>query len=91
MFADKAISALKSSGSQGVLVTGLDDDAAQAVVLAVNTYLSSAAFQPEQPKLIRQGNAKEVQEAFQAIEAGSVSGLISVGVNQYFLLPMEMH
>jgi molybdopterin-containing oxidoreductase family iron-sulfur binding subunit len=84
VFADKAISALKSSGSQGVLVTGLDDDAAQAVVLAVNTYLSSAAFQPEQPKLIRQGNAKEVQEAFQAIEAGSVSGLISVGVNPVF-------
>ena len=82
--ADKAISALKSSGSRGVLVTGLDDDAAQAVVLAVNTHLSSKAFQPQQPKLIRQGNSKEVQDAFQAIEAGSVSGLISVGVNPVF-------
>jgi len=82
--ADKAVAALQNSGAQGVLVSGLDDDIAQAAVLAVNAQLKSEAFQPEQPKLIRQGNAKEVQAALNAIEAGSVSGLIAVGVNPVF-------
>ena len=85
--ADKAVAALQNSGAQGVLVSGLDDDIAQAAVLAVNAQLKSEAFQPEQPKLIRQGNAKEVQAALNAIEAGSVSGLIAVGVNPVFTSP----
>ena len=38
----------------------------------------------ESPKLIRQGNTKEVIEAFKAIKGGRVSGLITVGVNPVF-------
>ena len=82
--AEKALSALQKSGAQGVLVSGIEDDNAQAAVLAINTHLKSQAFHPESPKLIRQGNSKEVLEAFRAIEAGTVSGLISVGVNPVF-------
>ena len=82
--AEKALAALQKSGTKGVLVTGIEDEAAQAVVLAINTHLNSEAFHPESPKLIRQGNTKRVREAFQAIEAGTVSGLISVGVNPVF-------
>jgi len=82
--AEKALSALQKSGTQGVLVSGIEDDNAQAAVLAINTHLKSQAFHPESPKLIRQGNSKEVLEAFRAIEAGTVSGLISVGVNPVF-------
>ena len=82
--AEKAITALIKSGSKGVLVSGIEDEVAQAVVLAINTHLVSEAFHPESPKLIRQGNTREVLEAFKAIEAGTVSGLISVGVNPVF-------
>ena len=82
--AQKALTALTKSGTKGVLVSGIEDEVAQATVLAINTYLKSEAFNPESPKLIRQGNAKEVLTAFQAIEAGTVSGLISVGVNPVF-------
>ena len=82
--AQKALAALIKSGTKGVLVSGIEDEVAQATVLAINTYLKSEAFNPESPKLIRQGNAKEVLTAFQAIEAGTVSGLISVGVNPVF-------
>ena len=82
--AQKALTALIKSGTKGVLVSGIEDEVAQATVLAINTYLKSEAFNPESPKLIRQGNANEVLTAFQAIEAGTVSGLISVGVNPVF-------
>jgi MoCo/4Fe-4S cofactor protein with predicted Tat translocation signal len=82
--ADKAIKALKDSGSKGVLVSGLQNETAQAAVLAINSHLNSEAFQPDQPRLIQQGNSSDVKEAFSAIEAGSVSGLISVGVNPVF-------
>ena len=82
--AEKAVAALKKSGSKGVLVSGIEDEVAQAIVLAVNSHLDSEAFHPESPKLIRQGNAKEVIEAFKAIKGGRVSGLIAVGVNPVF-------
>ena len=46
--------------------------------------VKSKAFQPESPKLIRQGNATSVQKAFKEIENGTVKGLITVGVNPVF-------
>ena len=82
--ADKAIAALKKSGPKGVLVSGIEDEIAQAIVLAINSHLDSEVFIPESPKLTRQGNTKEVIDAFKAIKAGTVGGLISVGVNPVF-------
>ena len=82
--ADKAVSRLKNAGSKGVVVSGLDSEDAQNVVLAINTLLQSEAFQPEQPRLIRQGNTKQVQETFEGIQNGSIHGLISVGINPVF-------
>ena len=82
--AEKSVAALKKAGSKGVLVSGIEDEVAQAVVFAINTHLKSEAFNPESPKLIRQGNTKDVLSAFQAIESGAVSGLISIGVNPVF-------
>jgi len=85
--ADQALAALTNAGADGVLVSGIEDDTAQAVVLAVNTQLKSKAFQPESPKLIRQGEAKAVQQALESIASGTVSGLITVGVNPVFTTP----
>ena len=85
--ADQALAALTNAGADGVLVSGIEDDTAQAVVLAVNTQLKSKAFQPESPKLIRQGQAKAVQQALESITSGTVSGLITVGVNPVFTTP----
>ena len=85
--ADQALAALTNAGADGVLVSGIEDDTAQAVVLAVNTQLKSKAFQPEFPKLIRQGEAKAVQQALESIASGTVSGLITVGVNPVFTTP----
>jgi len=82
--ADKAVSRLKNAGSDAVVVSGLDDETAQSTVLAINNLLKSKAYQPNQPKLIRQGNTKEVNAAIEGVINGTVKGLITVGVNPVF-------
>ena len=39
--AEKSVAALKKAGSKGVLVSGIEDEVAQAVVFAINTHLKS--------------------------------------------------
>jgi len=81
---DKAVNRLKAAGVKGVLVSGIEDETAQSIVLAINTLLKSKAFQPFSPKLIRQGNTASVQKVFKEIENGTIKGLITVGVNPVF-------
>ena len=82
--ADKAVSELKAAGPDGVIITGIEDETAQSIVLAINTLLKSNAFQPESPKLIRQGNSVAAHKAFADIQSGAVKGLITIGVNPIF-------
>ena len=82
--ADKAVSELKAAGPDGVIITGIEDETAQSIVLAINTLLKSNAFQPESPKLIRQGNTVAAHKAFADIQSGAVKGLITIGVNPIF-------
>ncbi|MDB4027386.1 TAT-variant-translocated molybdopterin oxidoreductase [bacterium] len=82
--ADKAVSELKAAGPDGVIITGIEDETAQSIVLAINTLLKSNAFQPESPKLIRQGNTVAAYKAFADIQSGAVKGLITIGVNPIF-------
>ena len=81
---DKAVIRLRTAGSDAVVVSGLTNETAQETVLAINSHLQSKAFQPEQPRRIRQGNAMQVQEAFEGIQKGSIHGLISVNINPVF-------
>ncbi|MEK9613345.1 MAG: 4Fe-4S dicluster domain-containing protein, partial [Flavobacteriaceae bacterium] len=82
--AQKVALRLKAAGSSGVLVSGIEDETAQSMVLAINTLLGSTAFQPEHPRLIRQGNSKAVHKALADIQNGTVKGLITFGVNPVF-------
>ncbi|MDB4267189.1 TAT-variant-translocated molybdopterin oxidoreductase [Flavobacteriaceae bacterium] len=82
--ADKAVSELKAAGPDGVIITGIEDETAQSIVLAINTLLKSNSFQPESPKLIRQGNTVAAHKAFADIQSGAVKGLITIGVNPIF-------
>ena len=84
--AEKAAQRLKLAGDKAVVVTGIDDEVAQTTVLAINTLLNSKAFQPNAPKLIRQGNTAEVNAALKGIIDGDVKGLITVGVNPVFTM-----
>ncbi|NDI97846.1 TAT-variant-translocated molybdopterin oxidoreductase [Flavobacterium sp. LaA7.5] len=83
----KAAQQLKSAGSKGVLVSGLDDVNAQLLVLAINNALQSEAFNPAGARLVRKGDAKAVAQLVQDMKAGTVDTLIMSGVNPVYTLP----
>ncbi len=84
---DSVVAQINKNRSKAVVVSGIDDVNVQAVVLAINELLGSEAFIPSQPRLVRQGNAKEVVSLIEAMNAGKVGLLITDGVNPMFSLP----
>ena len=80
----KTVARLRAAGDAALVVTGLEDVAAQELVLAINATLKSTAFMPQQPKFTRHGNTAEVNKAIDDIIAGTVNGLITFGVNPVY-------
>ena len=80
----KAAQQLRSAGSGGVLVSGLDDVDAQLLVFAINQALSSEAFMPGQPKFVRQGNRADFGQLIKDMNAGNVHTIIMNGVNPVY-------
>ena len=70
-----------------VVVSGLNDADAQAVVLAINEMLGSKAFDADAPKYVRQGDTKDMNALIADMKAGSVGMLIIDGVNPMYTLP----
>ena len=83
----KAASQLKKAGSNGVVVTGIQDVNAQTVVFAINETLGSRAFDPEITIKTRQGNDKSVTQLVADMKAGKVGAVIMSGVNPLYTLP----
>ena len=81
------VSRLKTSKSKAVVVSGIEDVAAQEVVLAINNYLGSEVIDVAQPKFIRQGSNQHVSQMIDDMESGKLKGLITAGVNPGFTLP----
>ncbi|HDZ06899.1 hypothetical protein LCGC14_0050890 [marine sediment metagenome] len=78
---------IKKAGSNAVVVTGLDDVNAQAVVLAINEMLSSKAFDATAPKYVRKGSVKAINALIADMKAGRVGALLMDGVNPVYSLP----
>ncbi|EGV42673.1 4Fe-4S dicluster domain-containing protein [Bizionia argentinensis JUB59] len=83
----KAASELKKAGSKGVVVTGIQDVNAQTVVLAINAYLNSQAFDTKTLIKTRQGNDNDVSTLIADMNAGKVGAIIMSGVNPLYTLP----
>ncbi len=84
---DAAAAQIRKAGTAGVVVTGLDDVNAQAVVLAINEQIKSAAFNAQSPKYTRQGNVKAVNALVADMKAGRIAVLLIDGVNPAYSLP----
>ena len=78
---------LSAAGSNGVVVTGIQDVNAQTVVLELNEYLNSKAFDSKTTIKTRQGNNKAVMQLVADMKAGKVGALITYGVNPMYTLP----
>ena len=77
----KAIQRIKSSGSKAVVLSGIQDTSAQELVLAINSIIKSEAYDSKNPRLIRQGDNKQVNQLLNDLIKENISGLITVGVN----------
>ena len=82
----KAAQQLKAAGSNGVLVSGIQDKNAQLLVLAINQALSSLAFVTSGTRQIRKGSNEKVAQLLRDMNAGSVHTLIMSGVNPVYTL-----
>jgi molybdopterin-containing oxidoreductase family iron-sulfur binding subunit len=81
-----AASQLKKAGSKGVVVTGIQDVNAQTVVLEINEYLASKAFDSKTTIKTREGNDKDVAQLVADMKAGKVGAIIMSGVNPLYTL-----
>ncbi|OUR91545.1 quinol:cytochrome C oxidoreductase [Flavobacteriales bacterium 34_180_T64] len=82
----KAAAQLKKAGSNGVVITGLQEINAQTVVLEINEFLKSKAFDTAAPIKTRQGNDKAVTTLIADMKAGKVGAIIMSGVNPLYTL-----
>ncbi|MGB5363439.1 MAG: quinol:cytochrome C oxidoreductase, partial [Aureibaculum sp.] len=82
-----AASELKIAGSNGVVVSGIQDVNAQTTVLEINAYLRSKAFDPSTTIKTRQGSDKAVMQLVADMKAGKVGAIIMNGVNPTYTLP----
>ena len=82
-----AASQLKKAGSNGLLVTGIQDVNAQIVALQINESLGSKAIDKATPIKIRQGSDKAVEQLIADMKAGRVGAIIMSGVNPLYTLP----
>ena len=84
---DAVASEIRKAGSNAVVVTGIDDVNAQAVVLAINELLGSKAYDTKAPKYVRQGDIKALATLISDMQSGKVGALIMDGVNPMYSLP----
>ncbi|WP_282017275.1 TAT-variant-translocated molybdopterin oxidoreductase [Salegentibacter mishustinae] len=83
----KAARQLRKAGSGAVVVSGIPDANAQALVLEINEALGSAVMDTNNPRMIRQGNAEEVMQAVEDMKSGAVGAVLMAGVNPAYSLP----
>ncbi|MFZ0371551.1 MAG: 4Fe-4S dicluster domain-containing protein, partial [Halobacillus sp.] len=83
----KAARQLRKAGSAAVVVSGIPDNDAQAIVLAINEALGSEVMDAANPRMIRQGNAQAVKELVKNMKNGEVGALLMAGVNPAYSLP----
>ncbi len=82
-----AANELKRAGSKGVFATGLEDKNAQLLAIAINQALASEAFDTNNTRQTRKGDAKAVAQLLTDLNAGQVHTLIMSGVNPVYSLP----
>ena len=82
---DAAAKELLNAGSGAVVLTGVQDVNSQSLILQINTFLRSNAFDPKTTILTRQGNDAAVTKLLADMNKGNIGALIMAGVNPCLL------
>ena len=82
-----AVDSIKQSGNKAVVISGLDDVDSQEIVLMINEFIKSDAFDITSPRLIYQGSNSNLLNTIDELKSGKISGIITAGVNPGYTLP----
>ena len=83
----KAANQIKKAGNRAVVVTGLQDENAQLLALAINNHIQSKAIDVVATRNIRHGNDKKVAQLLRDMKSGKIGGLLTNNVNPVYTLP----
>ncbi len=83
----KAASQIKKAGRNAVVVTGIQDENAQLLALAINNHIQSKVVDVVTTRNFRHGNTAKVNQLFSNMKAGKVGALITFDTNPAYTLP----
>ena len=83
----KALVQIKKAGSKAVVVTGIQDENAQLLALAINHALQSQAIDVVSTKNIRMGDDSKVAQLVKDMNSGAVSAVFLYNTNPAYTLP----
>ena len=82
-----AVKQLKKAGSKAVVLCGVDDVDAHTLVHEINLALGSTVMDVSNPRMMKEGNAKEVAQLVKDMNSGNVGAIMMAGVNPVYSLP----
>ncbi|GIM61928.1 quinol:cytochrome C oxidoreductase [Capnocytophaga canis] len=83
----KAAEQVKRAGTRAVVVSGIQDENAQLLVLDINERLQSVAFNTKNPINVRKGSLVALKELIADMNSGKVGVLIINNLNPLYTLP----
>ncbi len=82
-----AAAQIKKAGTKAVVVTGIQDENAQLLVLAINNAIQSEVIDVVNTKNIRHGNDAKVAQLLTDMKAGKIGAVIMHNTNPVYTLP----
>ena len=82
----KAVSQIKMAGNKALVVTGIQDDNAQLLALAINKSIQSSAMDVVVTRNVRQGNMSRVNQLVTDMKAGNIGALLMYNTNPVYSL-----
>ena len=83
---DNTIEEIKSNKKGSVVISGIQDENYQNLILQINEKLSSNSFNPSKTILTREGKDEDVLQLISDMNQGKVGALIMCGVNPAYTL-----
>ena len=83
---DNTIEEIKSNKKGSVVISGIQDENYQNLILQINEKLSSNSFNPSKTILTRDGKDEDVLQLISDMNQGKVGALIMCGVNPAYTL-----
>ena len=83
---NKAVAQIRKAGNKAVVVTGIQDENAQVLALAINAALQSKVIDVVLTKNVRQGNTEKVKQLMSDMSSGKVGAVLISNSNPVYSL-----